>query len=158
MAPSAIPHEYDGEESEVEGPVSSFQTHSAEGDILAKQGDYRKAIDAYTKALRQRPNDKNCLVSRGKCHLLLGNHDCSLQDAEAALKEDNLFFKGIYQKAEALYAKGDFEMALVFFHRGNNLRPELDEFRLGIQKAREAIDNSIGSTTKFNFRPKKLQI
>jgi hypothetical protein len=44
-----------------------------------------------------------------------------------------------------LYAKGDFEMALVFYHRGNKLRPELDEFRLGIQKAREAIDNSIGS-------------
>jgi hypothetical protein len=55
----------------------------------------------------------------------------------------------MYQKAEALYAKGDFEMALVYYHRGNKLRPELDEFRLGIQKAREAIDNSIGSTQQF---------
>ena len=36
-------------------------------------------------------------------------------------------------------------MALVYYHRGHLLRPELDEFRLGIQKAREAIDNSIGS-------------
>jgi hypothetical protein len=36
-------------------------------------------------------------------------------------------------------------MALVYYHRGYALRPELDEFRLGIQKAREAIDNSIGS-------------
>ena len=36
-------------------------------------------------------------------------------------------------------------MALVYYHRGNQSRPELDEFRLGIQKAREAIDNSIGS-------------
>jgi hypothetical protein len=44
-----------------------------------------------------------------------------------------------------LYARGDFEMALVYYHRGHALRPELEEFRLGIQKAREAIDNSIGS-------------
>ncbi|KAJ1518276.1 Tetratricopeptide repeat protein 25 [Coelomomyces lativittatus] len=58
----------------------------------------------------------------------------------------------MYQKAEALYAKGDFEMALVFYHRGNKLRPELDEFRLGIQKAREAIDNSIGNPKDYKFR------
>ena len=39
---------------------------------------------------------------------------------------------------------GDFEHALVLYHRGNKLRPEQQEFRLGIQKAQEAIDNSIG--------------
>lgn len=39
---------------------------------------------------------------------------------------------------------GDFEYALMYYHRGHHLRPELDEFRLGIQKAQEAIDNSIG--------------
>ena len=54
------------------------------------------------------------------------------------------FFKALYQKAEALYSMGDFEHALVFYHRGNKLRPEQQEFRLGIQKAQEAIDNSIG--------------
>jgi hypothetical protein len=32
----------------------------------------------------------------------------------------------------------------VFFHRGHRLRPELQELRMGIQKAEEAINNSIG--------------
>ena len=54
------------------------------------------------------------------------------------------FFQGVYQKAQALYYQGDFELALVFYHRGHKLRPELQEFRLGIQKAQEAIDNSVG--------------
>jgi hypothetical protein len=36
-------------DSEAEGPVTSFQSYAAEGDILAKQGDYRKSIEAYTK-------------------------------------------------------------------------------------------------------------
>ena len=54
------------------------------------------------------------------------------------------FTQGLKQKAEALYTKGNFEFALVFYQRGFKLRPEVKEFRLGIQKAQEAIDNSIG--------------
>jgi len=50
----------------------------------------------------------------------------------------------LYQKAEALYQKGDFETALMYYHRGHRLRPELQEFRLGIQKSQEAINNSVG--------------
>lgn len=75
----------------------------------------------------------------------MGDADSALKDAESCLKDTNDFTKGLFQKAEALYAMGDFEFALVHYHRGNKLRPELNEFRLGIQKAREAIDNSIGS-------------
>jgi hypothetical protein len=60
-------------------------------------------------------------------------------------------FTAIYQKAEALYHLGDFEHSLVFYHRGLHVRPELEQFRLGVQKAREAIENAIG---KFkSFRP-----
>ena len=32
----------------------------------------------------------------------------------------------------------------MFYHRGNKLRPEVQAFRLGIQKSQEAIDNSVG--------------
>ncbi|KAJ3225287.1 Tetratricopeptide repeat protein 25 [Clydaea vesicula] len=138
--------------SELEGPVSSFQSYAAEGDILAKQGDLRKAIEAYTKALEKRPGDKNCLVFRSKCYLQLGDSQSALEDAQESLKEDKEFFKGIFQKAEALYAIGDFEMALVFYHRGNRLRPEFNDFRLGIQKASEAIDNSVGNPDIHKFQ------
>ncbi|KAI8609181.1 hypothetical protein BC830DRAFT_1151991 [Chytriomyces sp. MP71] len=99
-----------------------------------------------------RQADKNCLVARSKCYLQLGDSEAALEDANLALKEDQEYFKGVFQKAEALYSKGDFEMALVFYHRGNKLRPELDEFRLGIQKAREAIDNSIGNPKDYKFQ------
>ena len=61
-----------------------------------------------------------------------------------SLNNSYLHFQGFFQKAEALYQNGNFETALVFYHRGNKLRPELQEFRLGIQKCQEAINNSIG--------------
>ena len=47
---------------------------------------------------------------------------------------------------------GDFEYALMFYHRGNKVRPDLQEFKLGIQKAQEAINNSVGSKFSLYYR------
>ncbi|XP_062567687.1 outer dynein arm-docking complex subunit 4-like, partial [Saccostrea cucullata] len=140
---------YDGDESE--GPKGTFEIYKAEADSLFKQGEYKKSIDSYTIALELQPGDKNCLVCRSKCYLQLGDTQNALVDAEASLSEDKTFHKGVYQKAQALYYQGDFEMSLVFYHRGHKLRPELQEFRLGIQKAQEAIDNSVGAPDKVQL-------
>ncbi|XP_017364926.1 tetratricopeptide repeat protein 25 isoform X2 [Cebus imitator] len=60
---------------------------------------------------------------------------------------------GILQKAETLYTMGDFEFALVFYHRGYKLRPDR-EFKVGIQKAQEAINNSVGSPSSIKLENK----
>lgn len=33
----------------------------------------------------------------------------------------------------------------MYYHRGLRIRPEMQEFRLGVQKSQEAIENTIGS-------------
>lgn len=132
----------DGSEGGLKG---TFEIYRAEGESLFKNGEYKKAIESYTNALELRNNDKDCLVARSKCHLMLGDNDASFKDAETSLADNPNYHKGIYQKAEALYAKGEFEWSLMFYHRGHKLRPELQDFRLGIQKAQEAIDNAVGS-------------
>ncbi|NXT85366.1 TTC25 protein, partial [Zapornia atra] len=114
-----------------------------------------KPICAFLQALKLRAGDKHCLVARSKCYLKLGDTENSLKDAEASLQEDKTFSKGLYQKAEALYTMGDFEFALVFYHRGHRLRPELQEFRLGIQKSQEAIINCIGSPSSVKLENKE---
>lgn len=90
------------------------------------------------------PSDQNALVARSKCYLLLGDPSKGLQDAETALTNDKNNIRAIYQKAEALYFLGQFELSLMFFHRGQRLRPELNSFRLGVQKTQEAIEKTIG--------------
>lgn len=102
--------------------------------------------------------DKALLVSRSECYLKLGNTEASLEDANKALRIDPTYCKAIYQKAETLYMMSDFEMALVFFHRGNQLRPELPEFSLGIHKAQEAINNSIGDPKKCHIQDIKNKV
>lgn len=134
--------------------MSNFVTFAAEGDLHAQKANYSEAIEAYTRALNLRANDKNVLVSRSRCLLLVGDSQASLQDAQQAMDLDKNFFKALFQKAEALYSMGDFEAALMFYHRGNRLRPELKEFHIGIQKSREAIENSIGDpAVKISIDP-----
>lgn len=107
----------------------------------------------YTMQALDMEDDKACLVARSKCHLQLGNTALALQDAEDSLLDSKKFHKGLYQKAEVLYSMGDFEHALMFYHRGHKIRPELDQFVLGIQKAHEAVNNSIGSEFAWHMYP-----
>ncbi|KAK9396852.1 tetratricopeptide repeat protein 25 [Crotalus adamanteus] len=136
-----------------EGEVlrGTFPSLMAEGTMLSRRGELSKALSYYTYALQLQPGDRNCLVARSKCYLRLGDTENALKDAEASLTADKEFTKGLYQKAEALYTMGDFEFALVFYHRGHKLRPDLQKFRLGIQKSKEAIENSVGSPSSVRL-------
>ncbi|NXT47590.1 TTC25 protein, partial [Pluvianellus socialis] len=136
-------------------PAGTFLGFMAEGTLLARRGEYDKAVGCFNNALRLRAGDKHCLVARSRCHLKLGHTDDSLRDAEAALQNDKTFSEGLYQKAETLYTMGDFEFALVFYHRGCRLRPELQKFWLGIEKCREAILNCVGSPSSVKLENKE---
>ena len=133
---------------------SPFTVYIAEGDKLYKAGDYKKAIEAFSDAIQLEPDNASTFVYRSKCYLAMGNAKLALDDAEHSLKNNEGYHRGIYQKAEALYSLGQFEYALVFYHRGQKIRPELDCFRLGVQKAKEAIINSVGTPKSVNLRSK----
>ncbi|XP_069763202.1 outer dynein arm-docking complex subunit 4 isoform X5 [Narcine bancroftii] len=138
-------------EKVLSGPVCSYLTYKSVGDRLYLLGEYEKAIQSYTRAIQREPRNKSCLVARSRCYLSMGNTTAALNDAEASQVGNKDFDKGLYQKAESLYAKGEFELALMFYHRGHKLRPDDPSFRLGIQKAREAIDNSVGSPSSVRL-------
>lgn len=133
--------------------MAAYGKFLAEGEKLEQAGSFDQAMACYNKALASvSPQDilrvregRNALLARARCFLVLGNHEASLKDADRILEDDPTFMKGIFSKAEALYFRGDFENALIFFHRGQKMRPDVTDFRLGINKSREAIINAIGS-------------
>ncbi|KAF4787493.1 hypothetical protein TURU_170279 [Turdus rufiventris] len=136
-------------------PIVSFGSLMTEGTILSRRGQHDKALGCFNDALKLRAGDKHCLITRSKCFLKLGDTENSLKDAEASLQVDKTFYEGLYQKAETLYAMGDFEFALVFYHRGRRLRPDLHKFQLGINKAEEAIVNCIGNPSSVKLESKE---
>jgi len=131
---------------------SPLSVYIAEGEKLYKAADFKKAVESFTRAIQQDPENAMTHVQRAKCYLAMGDAQASLEDSDQSLKIKGNFHRGIYQKAEALYSLGDFEFALVNYHRGQKLRPELNEFRLGVQKAREAIVNSVGTPKSVNLK------
>ncbi|NXQ41623.1 TTC25 protein, partial [Catharus fuscescens] len=136
-------------------PIVSFGSLMTEGTTLSRRGQHDKALGCFNDALKLRAGDKHCLITRSKCFLKLGDTENSLKDAEASLQVDETFYEGLYQKAETLYTMGDFEFALVFYHRGRRLRPDLHKFQLGINKAEEAIVNCIGNPSSLKLESKE---
>ncbi|NWU41949.1 TTC25 protein, partial [Hylia prasina] len=136
-------------------PIVTFGNLMSEGTTLSRRGQHDKALGCFNDALKLRAGDKHCLITRSKCFLKLGDTENSLKDAEASLQIDTTFSEGLYQKAETLYAMGDFEFALVFYHRGRRLRPDLHKFQLGINKAEEAIVNCIGNPSSVKLETKE---
>ncbi|OXB70876.1 UNVERIFIED_CONTAM: hypothetical protein H355_011595 [Colinus virginianus] len=136
-------------------PAGSFPGLMSQGALLSRRGEHGKALSCFNNALQLRAGDKRGLAARSRCYLRLGDTESSLKDAEASLQNDKTFSEGLYQKAETLYTMGDFEFALVFYHRGCKLRPELQKFRLGIQKCHEAIINCIGNPSSIKLENKE---
>ncbi|TPX66472.1 hypothetical protein SpCBS45565_g04432 [Spizellomyces sp. 'palustris'] len=116
-----------------------FPALVAEAERLSRQGHYSAAISLYTRAIETRPTDPTALSLRSKCRILQGEYELALQDAEQALKADPCFAKALAAKAEALFAAGNFEDALVWYHRGALLRADLEEFRVGVLRCKQAI-------------------
>ncbi|MEQ2298147.1 hypothetical protein AMECASPLE_002225 [Ameca splendens] len=126
-------------------------TLRAEGEWKLRKGNYKHALSSFSAALDLTPKDKKCLVGRAKCFVRMGQFKNALIDAEASIKEDASFPEALYLKAEALYYMGEFEFALVFYHRGQKVRPQIEGFKLGIQKAEEAITNSVGNSSSLKL-------
>eukprot|EP01028_Stygiella_incarcerata_P003825 TRINITY_DN1798_c0_g1_i1.p1 TRINITY_DN1798_c0_g1~~TRINITY_DN1798_c0_g1_i1.p1 ORF type:complete len:825 (-),score=227.55 TRINITY_DN1798_c0_g1_i1:2429-4903(-) len=120
-----------------------FVSLVAEAESLARNLDYEKARVRYTEALEEVPGDVNVLLARAQCFIRLGQTEDALQDADLVLKKNPTFHKALLLKAEALFSSGKFEFSLIEFRRGLKLRPDVDGFRLGIQKCNMAIKQSI---------------
>ncbi|TPX57336.1 hypothetical protein PhCBS80983_g03918 [Powellomyces hirtus] len=120
-----------------------FPALLAEGDALTRQGHFAAATSLYTRALEICPFDATALATRSRCYILQGNDDLALADAHGALKSDPHSSKAQCALADALFNRGDFEEALLMYHRGNHARPDLDEFTTGIARATQAICSAV---------------
>ncbi|TGZ66978.1 hypothetical protein CRM22_005049 [Opisthorchis felineus] len=124
-----------------------FEVYRSEGDAFFFRKKYLQAISCYSQALEKKDRNVHCLLRRSFCYMSLGDFDKAFEDAEMALKMEPKFHKALFQKAEVLYNRGDFEFALLHYHQGYKKRPEIQEFRLGVQKCEEAIQNALGQKT-----------
>ena len=72
----------------------------------------------------------------------MGDGTGALKDAEEALSR-TMDAHALLAKAESLYLLGDFEHALIQFHRGCALKSEWPEFKHGVAKCTDAIKQAV---------------
>lgn len=74
-----------------------------QGNTHFKQGQYREAIDSYTRGLALEPDNTILLSNRCQARLLLGQPVEALADADAALCLDGTSIKGHQRRGRALF-------------------------------------------------------
>eukprot|EP00762_Andalucia_godoyi_P006157 ANDGO_01615.mRNA.1 Hsp70-Hsp90 organizing protein 1 len=146
-----------------------FNSLVSEADSCFRKREFERACQFYTEALDIDATDKTVLLQRCRCYISLGVPERGVMDAESTLKLDKTFWRGVLAKAQALYAGGNFEFALIQYYRGARMRPDIDDFRLGVQKCKAAINESVdqeeldswmrerGSTTVTPFEDFELE-
>lgn len=145
----------------VELKLLTYQTLFAEGVIFLARSLYKEAIEVFTKCYSLLTEIEgsteviksftiHTLLHRSKAHLDIGGHSKqALADALLAFGLNETDPSSLLAVAEAYYDSGEFEQALISFHRGLKIKPELKEFTKGIHKCSGVIESALsGSIVK----------
>ncbi|XP_046329550.2 outer dynein arm-docking complex subunit 4-like isoform X2 [Haliotis rufescens] len=124
-----------------------FDIYMREGDAHMRDKKYRKAVESYDAALRLDASNLAAHVGKSHCHLRLGHVKLALADVEGALSIDNVYPPAILQKATIFYTLGNYDMALLFYHRGHKVSPESTQFQEGITRCRRHITETTKGTS-----------
>lgn len=127
----------------------------SEGKALYHRNEYHRAIEAFTKAADQSPDNSNrdILIDRADCYIQVGKPELALEDVNKVLQDQPKNPRAILTKAEAYFSMGEFEFALVFFQRGLSIRKDMSGFRDGVTKSKHAILDSINGEELFQPNP-----
>ena len=132
----------------------SFKALVAEGRTLYNQHEYQRAIDTFTSIIdSNKYEDNSILIDRANCYIKVGSPDLALEDVNKVLAQQSENIQAILTKAEAYFSMGEFEFALVFFQRGLSIRSQLQAFKDGAIKSKNAILDAINGNEMFQLNP-----
>jgi tetratricopeptide (TPR) repeat protein len=124
----------------------------AEASCLMRMNRNLEAEVLYNEALALQPQNLHLLLCRAKCRALSENHEGAIKDADGCLNIDPRNATAILCKANALFAHGNFEDAMVWFYRGSRMRPGEAAFTLGITRSQMAIEKALKCFDPENLR------
>lgn len=88
-----------------------------QGNMQYKRGEYREAIESYSKGLSLNPQDAILLSNRCQARLSIGRPNEALADAESVVAFDSTSVKGHQRRGRALFELGRYREAGKSFHR-----------------------------------------
>jgi len=94
-----------------------------EGNEHFKNGEYEKAIELYSEAIKLNPDEPTFYTNRSIAHFKTEGYGYALEDANKSISLNRNFFKGYYRRAATNMALGKFKEALKDFEILKNSKP-----------------------------------
>ncbi|OQR98629.1 DnaJ subfamily C protein [Achlya hypogyna] len=102
---------------------ASAEEWKTKGNELYKTGDYRGAIEMYSKAIELAPTTAAYYGNRAAAYLMIAKHAEAIADSSRAIAMEPTFIRGYQRKAKAQVALGDIEAAIKTYQAGSMKDP-----------------------------------
>lgn len=112
-----------------------------QGLDLMSAGDLPHAIDLFTHIIEQQPAFAEAWNKRATLYFMIGQYDLSILDCEEVLKRIPQHFGALSGYARMLVDKGQFERALDYMERANQVNPQMPNAAETIQQLRRQISS-----------------
>ena len=110
-----------------------------QGLELMSAGDLPHAIDVFSHLIAQHPLFAEAWNKRATLYFMLGQFDLSILDCEEVLKLEPRHFGALSGYARMLISKGQFERALDYMERANQVNPQMQDSEEVIRYLRRQI-------------------
>ena len=104
-----------GEEEVVEEDVEGAEGAKSEGNAAYSSGNYRDAVEAYTRAIGLAPSVATYYANRAQAYIKLEDYGRGAEDAEAALERDPGYMKAYLRAGTCYRMMGMFSKAKAAF-------------------------------------------
>ena len=120
---------------------SAIDIEYQQGLDLMSAGDLPHAIDVFSHIIEQQPSFAEAWNKRATLYFMIGQYDLSILDCEEVLKRIPQHFGALSGYARMLVDKGQFERALDYMERANQVNPQMPNAAETIQQLRRQISS-----------------
>lgn len=106
------------------------------GNAEFKAKNFDRAIELYTAALKDTPNDHTIYGNRAMAYLNLGKNEEALADGDKCIEIKPDWGKGYHRKGAALHKLGKFEDSMGAYAKGLEIDPTNAAMKQGMEEMR----------------------
>ena len=104
-------------------PADTADSLQKRGIAFKDAGKYDSALDAFSRAIQEKPSDPGLLNSRAMAYVMLDNYDLAIADFDRALALDTAYALAVKNRARVNFYLGRYQQSAADFRRGAALDP-----------------------------------
>jgi len=133
----------------------AYLFYTARGYAKAAEGNFKAAIEDYSKALEKKPEYVAAAYNRGNAYFALRHYDQAISDYSKVLENDVTDAKALNNRGAAWFKKGNLQSAMANYAMAIALTPEDADLYLNRGKVYEALGDADNAREDFS-QVKKL--